>query len=223
MEGPLLVLKSWLLTALAIWVYRRWFQRVAPATPQFEAFAATQPVVAAIWGIAGREEQVAAAFSARLGRRRASVATLGGFPWPHYRLELAVEGAQGVVRLRVQSARVVRTKDRELVALATLVRDTLNELPEGARGWLHTGAFNNGLVQPPNGGWLVPRGSESRPRLSACAERPSSLCLGEPQAALVAVGHGVNDAVPRVAGHVEATDAFGDGGPRIELVVVGHQ
>jgi hypothetical protein len=223
MEGPLLVLKSWLLTALAIWVYRRWFQRVAPATPQFEAFAATQPVVAAIWGIAGREEQVAAAFSARLGRRRASVATLGGFPWPHYRLELTAEGAQGVVRLRVRAARVVRTKDRELVALATLVRDTLNELPEGARGWLHSGAFNNGLVQPPNGGWLVLRGSESRPRLSACTERPSSLCLGEPQTALVTVGHGVEHAVPRVAGHVETTDAFGDGGPRIELVVVGHQ
>ena len=52
MEGPLLVLKSWALTALAIWVYRRWLQRVTPPTPEFEAFCATQPVVAALFGVA---------------------------------------------------------------------------------------------------------------------------------------------------------------------------
>jgi hypothetical protein len=222
MEGPLLVLKSWLLTALAIWVYRRWFQRVAPATPEFEAFAATRPVVAAIWRVAGHEEQVAAALTARLGRRRASISTLGGFPWPHYRLELAVERTVGAVTLRVQAAQVLRTKDRDLVPLATLVRDTLNELPEGARGWLHTAAFNNGLVQPPNGGWLVLRGSEHRPRLNACTEPPCLPCSGEPPARLAAVRHGVDDAVPRAAGQVEAIDVFGRG-PRGELVVVGNE
>lgn len=199
MEGPLLLLKSWLLTALAIWVYRRWFQRLAPASPEFEAFAAERPIVAAIWDVAGHEEQVTAALTARLGRRRASVATLGGFPWPHYRLELAVERAAGSVTLQVRGAQVLRTKDCDLVPLATLVRDTLNELPEGAGGWLHAGAFNNGLMQPPNGGWLVLRGSERRPRLSACTNPPRLLCAGEPRAALAAVGHGVNDAAPREA------------------------
>lgn len=177
MEGPFLILKSWLLTAVVIWVYKRWFQRVAPPAPGFEAFCATAPVVGAIWNAAGHEEQVAAALIRRLGKAGASVATLGGYPWPHYRLALRVESRQGAVLLRVAGAEVVRTKDGTLPALAHVLRDVLSELPEQAQAWLHSGAFNNGLVAPPAGGWSIERGQEPRPRFSALEERPACLAL----------------------------------------------
>jgi hypothetical protein len=179
MEGPLLVLKSWLLTALAIGVYRRWFQRVAPATPEFEAFCAKQPVVAVLFGLAGNEQRALALLASKLGKRAQSVATLGGFPWPHYRLGLGIETRQSAVLLRVTRAEVVRTRDRDLPALASVVREVLNELPEGAQAWLHAGTFNNGLVAVPPGGWALERGTEKRPRLRALQETPAA-CAGNP-------------------------------------------
>lgn len=172
MEGPLLLLKSWMLTAFLIWIYRWRFQRVAPPTPTFEAFCAERPVVGALLGIAGYEAQAAAALSASLGKRGHTVATLGGFPWSQYRLTLAVEIVSGAVLLRVTGARVLCSHERELPALATVLRGVLNELPERAEGWLHRGAFDNGLVEPPVGGWSVGRGEERRPQLVARVEPP---------------------------------------------------
>jgi hypothetical protein len=172
MEGPLLVLKSWALTALAIWVYKRWFQRVAPPTPEFEAFCRTRPVVAALFGLNGNEQQASVLLASRLGKARASVATLGGFPWPHYRLELAIETARDAVLVRVDGADVVRSGQRELPALASVLRDVLNELPADAQGWLHAGAFNNGLVDTPEGGWSMARGREKHPRVAPLRQPP---------------------------------------------------
>lgn len=203
MEGPLLVLKSWMLTAFAIWIYKRWFQRVAPPAPAFEAFCAGRPVVGALWALDGDEARVARLLASKLGKRSLSVATLGGYPWPHYRLSLALEQREGAVLLRVTAAEVVRTKEGELPALASVVREVLNELPEGAEAWLHAGTFNNGLLPVPAGGWALERGGERRPRFRPLTETPaaarSSLCFGEPDAALFALGHGVHDAVPGVA------------------------
>lgn len=203
MEGPFLVLKSWMLTAVAIWVYRRWFQRVSPPTPEFEAFCARQPVVAALLGLDGIEARVAALLAEKLGKRRISVATLGGFPWPHYRLVLALEERRGAVLLRVVGAEVTRTGDDHLPALAHVLRDALNELPQGAEAWLHAGAFNNGLVETPAGGWSLERGNEKRPRLQPLPAEPdvvrTSLRAAEPDAARLALGHRVHDAFPGVA------------------------
>jgi len=172
MEGPLLVLKSWALTALAIWIYQRWFQRVAPPTPEFEAFCRSQPIVAALFGLVGTEQQARQAILAKLGKSRDCVATLGGFPWPHYRLELSVEARHGAVLLRVQRAEVTRTRDRDVTALASALREVLHELPDDARCWLHAGTFNNGLVEVPAGGWSLERGTEKRPRFTPLAEPP---------------------------------------------------
>lgn len=203
MEGPLLVLKSWMLTAAAIWIYRRWFQRVSPPTPAFEAFCAERPVVAALTGLDGIEARVAALLATRLGKRGISVATLGGFPWPHYRLSLAIEQRRGAVLLRVVGAEVTRTADDDLPALASVVRDVLNELPRGAEAWLHAGAFNNGLVEVPAGGWMLERGDQKRPRLQPLPVEPgvvrASLRAAEPNAARLAARHGVNDAFPGIA------------------------
>jgi hypothetical protein len=203
MEGPLLVLKAWGLTALALWAYKKWWQRLAPPTPEFEAFCAARPIVAALFGLGGDEERAVRALALRLGKRAASVATLGGFPWPHYRLTLAIDAGQGQVFLRVSAAEVTRTRDQDVPALATLLREVLNELPEGVEAWLHPGTFDNGLVQTPAGGWAVERGQEKRPRLRALAERPgplqvASLRLGEPDALPLALGNRVDNAVPGV-------------------------
>lgn len=203
MEGPFLVLKSWMLTAVAIWVYRRWFQRVSPPTPEFEAFCATQPVVAALLGLDGIEARVAALVTSKLGKRGISVATLGGFPWPHYRLVLAVEARRGAVLLRVVGAEVTRTGDDDLPALASVVRGVLNELPQGAEAWLHAGAFNNGLVAVPAGGWSLERGHEKRPQLLPMSAEPDavrmSLRAAEPDAGRLALRHRVDDAFPGIA------------------------
>ena len=172
MEGPLLVLKAWWLTGLAIWVYKRWFQRLAPPSPEFEAFCATQPVVAVLSGLYGTEAHAAARLQEKLGQPLASVATLGGFPWPHYRLALAIETRPGAVLLRITRGQVLRARDRQLPALVALFRDVLNELPEGAEAWLHAGAFNNGLLEVPPGGWALRRGTEKRPQLLALETEP---------------------------------------------------
>lgn len=203
MEGPLLLLKAWGLSALMIWIYRRWFQRVAPPTPSFEAFCRQRPVIAAVYDARGCEQRALEALAQKLGRKPRAVATLGTFPWPHYRLSLQLERSAGAVLLRAVAGEVVRSRDEGLPALAHVLRDVLNELPEPARGWLHAGTFDNGLDVAPAGGWDVRRGHERRPRLERREESPRaarpSFGLGEPDPALLAARHGVNDAVPGVA------------------------
>lgn len=220
MEGPLLVLKSWWLAAMAIWVYKRWFQRSSPPTPEFEAFCASGPVVAALFGAALNERAVAEALAQRLGKRRATVATLGAFPWPHYKLALSIEQQRGAVLLRVTSGEVTRNADRDLPALASVLRDLLNEQPGDVEAWLCAPAYTNGLVAAPAGGWGIERGSSVRPQFRALdvapePVAPTSLGLREPDALLLAARHRVHDPVPRVAREVEAAHALGDGGARV--------
>lgn len=105
--------------------------------------------------------------------------------------------------LRVVDAQVTRSHEDGLPALTHVLRDVLNELPESASAWLHTGTFDNGLDVPPGGGWTVRRGSERRPRVERLEAAPREvqalLGFGEPDAALLAPRHGVNDALPGVA------------------------
>lgn len=177
MEGPLLVIKSWALTAFLIWIYQRWFQRVAPPAPAFEAFCKERPLIAALWGVAGSEEQVLASVSRRLHQQAHAVGTLGTYPWPFYRLQVAVSQRAGVVLLHIQSAEVKRTRDASLPGLAHVLRDVLNELPAGAEAWLHAGLFDNGLVRAPEGGWQLLRGDEKRPRLARLESMPAELAV----------------------------------------------
>lgn len=175
MEGPLLVLKSWALTALCIWIYKRWFQRVAPSTPEFEAFCNTKPVVAALFGLGDRQEQVKQQLQVAFGASGHCVATLGGFPWPHYRLSLTVEARRDVLLLRVEAASVLRSRDRALPALASVLREILNALPEEVEAWLHAGTFDNGLVAAPTGGWSLQRGAQKHPRFAPLARTPDAV------------------------------------------------
>jgi hypothetical protein len=172
MEGPLLVLKSWALTALCIWIYQRWFQRVAPPAPAFEAFCNTRPVVAALLGLADRQAGVKERLRAALGESGQCVATLGGFPWPHYRLSLRLEARRDALLLRIESASVLRSRERSLPALASVLREILNEQPDGVEAWLHAGTYNNGLVAVPSGGWSLRRGAEKHPRFAPLEHTP---------------------------------------------------
>jgi hypothetical protein len=175
MEGPLLILKSWALTALCIWVYQRWFQRVAPPAPEFEAFCRTRPVVAALIGVGERQADAMQRLRDALGASGQCVATLGGFPWPHYRLSLRVEARRDAVWLRIEAASVLRSRERSLPALASVLRDLLNELPDAVEAWAHAGTFNNGLVAVPNGGWSLRRGHERHPRFAPLARIPGAV------------------------------------------------
>jgi hypothetical protein len=168
-------------------------------------------VVAALYGQLGDPTRVVAELRQRLGKRCTCVASLGTFPWPHYKLELGLEARGGAVLLRVASAQVTRTHERALPGLAHVLRDVLNALPAGAEAWLHAGTFDTGLSARPAGGWALQRGSERRPQLCALELAPdvveervptgtSSLGLGKPDAALLAARDGVHDAVPGVAG-----------------------
>jgi hypothetical protein len=204
MEGPLLVVKSWALTAMAIWVYRRWFQRVAPPTPTFEAFCASGPVIAALLNVRQGEQQIAESLVRRLGKRGRAVASLGAFPWPHYLLTLRIETQRGAVLLRVTSGRVVKSGDRVVPDVARLLRDVLNEAADSVEAWLHADTFTNGLVEAPRGGWTLLRGESRLPQLSAREALPEEVArpllgLGEPEALVLAARHGIHDAVPRVA------------------------
>jgi hypothetical protein len=133
-----------------------------------------------------------------LRAKPSGVATLGTFPWPHYRLDLELEPRSGVVLLRVTRADVLRSRD-QLPPLLHVLRDVLNDLPGPAEAWAHPGTFDNGLVAAPAGGFALSRGAEKRPRLERLESVPLVVCaslgLGEPDAALFTARHGVNDAV----------------------------
>lgn len=201
-EGPLLLVKAWALSALVIWVYQRWFQRVAPPSPAFEAFCRERPVVAAIYGLSGDEAAVRSALWACFGAKPRAVATLGTFPWPHYVLHLELEQRPGAVLLRVVRAEVRKSRGQPTPLLHGL-RDALNHLSDSAEAWAHAGTFDNGLVSAPIGGFAVCKGGEKRPRLERLERAPrvvrASLGLGEPDATLLAARHRVNDSVPGVA------------------------
>jgi hypothetical protein len=189
---------------MAIWVYRRWFQRVAPPTPKFEAFCASGPVIAALLNVRQGEQQFAESLVRRLGKRGSAVASLGAFPWPHYLLTLRIETQRGAVLLRATSGRVVKSGDRAVPDVARLLRDVLNEAPDSVEAWLHADTFANGLVEAPRGGWTLQRGDSKRPQLSAREALPEEVArpllgLGEPEALVLAARHRIHDAVPRVA------------------------
>jgi len=118
---------------------------------------------------------VLASVKRRFHQQARTVGTLGTYPWPLYRLDVAVTEGSGVVLIHIRSAEVKRTRDASLPGLAHVLRDVLNELPDGAEAWLHAGLFDNGLVSPPPGGWQLLRGDEKRPGLARLERMPAEL------------------------------------------------
>jgi len=177
MEGPLFIIKSWALAALGLWLYRRYFERVAKREPEFEAWARTDPLLAALHGDERVLAGIEAALLARLGKRSCVVATLGGWPWPNYALSVRLVRRAGVLQVRVAGADLLRTHGTPPPSLIATLRDVLNEHPGAIDDtWLCAGTFygKHGSDQATNG-WLLEAGDEPRPRLVLREASPSWL------------------------------------------------
>jgi len=129
MEGPLLLIKGWLVASIVAWVCRRFFERVAVPSPDFEAYCKSRPLLIAIACRAGAAAEARNALFARLGRRATAVATLGGWPWPNYALELCVE-TQGdaLILVRAIDCRLLRVRGPRPPALFAALQGMAGEL-----------------------------------------------------------------------------------------------
>ncbi|MES1176344.1 MAG: hypothetical protein ABUL62_18620 [Myxococcales bacterium] len=177
MEGVLFVIKAWALSGLGLWVYRRYFERVAKAEPEFEAWCRSGPLLAALRGDAARLAAVERTLRGLLGERARAVATLGGWPWPNYALELELRRLGGVLALRALRADLLRTHGPPAPSLIAVLRDALNEHPGAIDDtWLHQGTvFGKPGQETPSDGWQLNAGVEPRPKLVARGRTPSWL------------------------------------------------
>ena len=162
MEGGLLIHAAWLLSFTFVWIYRRWFETVAPRDAAFEALCAERPALAVARVRPGAEEAALARLRAGVPRGEL-IATLGGWPWIHYVLGVTPEKARGAVVLRITSCRVLRSQEeRPPAAVAVLVElfatGAVDEL------WLHPGAYVDvrGRTSAPRG-WRVRASGGRRP------------------------------------------------------------
>jgi hypothetical protein len=140
MEGGLLLHAAWLLSFTFVWVYRRYFETVAPRDAAFEALCAKRPLLAALHVEKGAEERVLAEL-ARCLPRVELIATGGGWPWVHYVLRVGMTTGRGRVRVHVERCRVLRSKEARPPALTTALAAVTRRV-EGAvtETWLHPGA-----------------------------------------------------------------------------------
>ena len=176
MEGPLFVIKSWALAALGLWLYRRFFERVGKPVPEFESWARGNPLLAALHGSDAALGRVEAALRARLGKQSLLLATLGGWPWPHYALGIRLLRRSDLLELRVTRAELLRSHGAPPPALVTVLRDALNELPEAIDTWLHPGSvFGRPGQVASSKGWQLCPGAEPRPTLVVRDHTPSWL------------------------------------------------
>jgi hypothetical protein len=154
MEGPLLFVKAWMLSVVAVWVYR-YFERVADPIPEFEAFCAAQPLLLAITCEAGALDELYARVAGRLGQR--VVATSAGWPWQNYALTLAAErvGAEMLV-VRAVRAELTYAHRAPPPALAHVLREALSGSEARLRDtWAHPALYFDVLRRNAAGGWRV--------------------------------------------------------------------
>jgi hypothetical protein len=139
MEGPLLLIKAWLVAWAVAWVIRRWVERVATPSPEFEAYCKSRPLLVAMVCRPGAAVEARSSLLARLGEGATAVATLGGWPWPNYALELELETqGDGLLLVRAIDCRLLRVRGPRPPALFAALRDMA---PEPARSveevWAH--------------------------------------------------------------------------------------
>jgi hypothetical protein len=161
MEGPLLFVKAWAFSLLAVWLYQRYFQRVGPRDPEFESFFRTRPLLLAIDGHPADLDRVRDAIVKLLGDRGTAVATAGGWPWTIHALALEVEKREGRLLLHATRASVLRTREKP-PAIADLLRAAAGASQTPLEVWLHSALHVDvtGTVQAPHG-WNLRLGAES--------------------------------------------------------------
>lgn len=177
MEGVLFIIKAWALAGLGLWLYRRFFERVAKAEPEFEAWARRDPLLAALRGSDTALRNARATLQARLGARPRVVATLGGWPWPNYALSVRLLQTAGVLELRVTRAELLRVHGEPPPSLIETLRELLNQHPGRIDDtWLCAGTFyGKHGSEHAQGGWALEAGGQPRPRLVARQASPDWL------------------------------------------------
>lgn len=175
MEGGLLVHAAWLLSFTFIAVYRRWFETVAPRDAAFESFCAQRPTLAVVHVSAGAEATVTELLRGSIGRGEV-IATLGGWPWVHYVLRVRAECERGAVLLRIQSCRVLRSREVRPPALVALLGELERATDAVREVWLHSGAYVDvsGRTSAPRGWHLRGRGTGRPALIPATATPPES-------------------------------------------------
>jgi hypothetical protein len=163
MEGPLLFVKAWAFSLVAVWLYRRYFQRVGPRDLEFEAFFRTRPVLVAIDGYPADLDRVRDAIVKLLGDRGMAVATAGGWPWTIHALALEVEKSEGRLLIHAARASVLRTREKP-PAIADLLRMAAGASRSPLDVWLHSALHVDitGTVQAPHG-WNLRLSAEAGP------------------------------------------------------------
>ena len=140
MEGGLLIHAAWALSFAFVWVYRRWFEKAGPRSPEFERFCATRPLLAALSLRLGSEQATLARLAA-LFPRGETLATHGGWPWIHYVLGVEWSARSGVVALHITRSRLLRTREVRPPALTSALADATRVNACVDELWLHPQAY----------------------------------------------------------------------------------
>lgn len=162
MEGGLLIHAAWALSFVFVWVYRRWFEKVGPPAPEFEAFCATRPLLAEVSVLRGSEAAAVAALRALMPRGE-TIATHGPWPWIHHVLRVEVTARDAAAELTITGCRPLRTREVRPPALFAVLAEALAVPAVAAQhGWLHPRAYVDvsGRSLGERGWRFAPRGSD---------------------------------------------------------------
>ena len=152
MEGPLLFVKAWAFSLLAVWLYQRLFQRVGPRVPEFESFCLARPLLVTIDGTGADLCRARDAIVQVLGARGTAVASSGGWPWTIHALALEVDKQGGQLRFYATRASVLRTREKP-PTVAELLRAAAGASRTPLDIWLYSELYVDvtGAVQAPHG------------------------------------------------------------------------
>jgi hypothetical protein len=164
MEGGLLIHAAWALSFVFVWVYRRWFEKTGPRLPEFEAFCAERPLLAALSVRRGGEEAALRALRALLPRNE-TIATFGAWPWVHHVLSVECSARPGVVYASITGCRVLRTAEARPPSLTQGLVAVLADGGAVEQVWLHPRAYVDvsGRSSGEHGWRIITNGTEKRP------------------------------------------------------------
>ena len=170
------------MSLLAVWVYRRYFERVAAPSPEFETFCRSGAVLGALHFEPGSATGVRADIVERLRALERVGAPLGGWPWPNYALTLRVDVEEELVLLHVAGCALLRTRETPPPSLLVGLAELKARLPEAvADVWIHPGLHYGGARHDPQRtGWRLD--TTARSGLAPAEELGSWLASRRPSA-----------------------------------------
>jgi hypothetical protein len=173
MEGPVILVVCGALTLMSVWFYTRFFQTIAPRSPELQEAARSRTLLATLSVRSGSEERVADALAKAIGKRKELVATLGGWPWTLHAVRVVVETSRGAVELRMIASRARKSHEKECPALTDVLLSVIESHAADVRdNWLLPVLYVDvsGRSTSENGWNLVPSFGRRRP----CRARESA-------------------------------------------------